>query len=441
MKNPFRLTGLFLLFTFRLTAQIHILPLTDSVFVHYDGANILKTKTSAFNINNLKSGLTRRNPELFRNKALQLDSIKYTKSRLDFYYSLSKNKKTIDSVAIISKKKFPANLYTYYNNILQNVPVEEVWQILKENFPFRIDKIALVKVNNKNVLFVKTDYRPQNSLNGFIGFSSRDNKPDWHGNFQLALRNIFHLDERLSLHVQSVRETKFLTIGITFPFIGGSRWEQGTSVSIVKTADQLTLTGDLRFGYRTRHHMLGIRALRLHRNTDSTGTTNTLTGLYWKFTRIKHTSLNVYASALTGTGKTKFLKVEFRYDLPFRKRFYLEHTGRFTAQSGIGQTAFYPLPAFLQFLSGQIDRAGNLIDLTSLLILRQKQNQPFIFHRFMMLSGKNPGLVYTLSAGAGLRIGKKGQSLDIALAYRYLRSENIDYQPIMLNINFTSNLF
>ena len=441
MKYPFWLTGLFLLFTFRTAAQIRILSLTDSVFVHYDGANTLKTKASAFNINNLKSDLTRRNPEFFRNKALQLDSIKYTKPRLDFYYSLSKNKKTVDSVAIISKKKFPTNLYTYYNNILQNRPVEEIWQILKEGFPFRIDKIALVNVDNKTVLFVKTAYRPQNSLNGFIGFSSRNNKPDWHGNLQLALWNIFHLDERLNLHMQSVRETKFLTAGITFPFIGGSRWEGGTSVSIVKTADQLTLTGDMRFGYRTRNLTLGIRALRLHRNTDSTGTANTLTGLYWKFTRIKHTSLNISTSALTGTGKTILLKAGFRYDIPFRKRFLTEHTGRFTAQSGIGQAAFYPLPAFLQFLSGQLERAGNLTDLTSLLILRQKQTQPFIFHRFMMLSGKNKGLVYTLSAGVGLRIGKKGQSLDISLAYRYLRTENAGYQPIMLNINFTSNLF
>lgn len=176
-----------------------------------------------------------------KNRYTQVDSIvlkgniKLSKSYLWPYLGLRKkapySEKTIQAV----------------NDKLQAIPFATVIQPAGISFE-----------GDKTLLYIYLDKKPVNRFDGYIGFqpvSELTGKLSISGELNLALQNIFHIGEQLSLEWRSCeRYSQYLNVNAEFPYLFGTRFGIDGHFRLDKQ-DTTYLTLNYRIGipYRFRH--------------------------------------------------------------------------------------------------------------------------------------------------------------------------------------------
>lgn len=197
----------------------------------------------------------------------------------------------VDSIVLKGNIKLSQSYLWPYLGLRRKAPysektVQEIAQKLAV-IPFAtvIQSPGISFEEDKTLLYIYLDKRPVNRFDGYIGFqpvSETTGKLAITGELSLALQNIFHLGEQLSLEWRSSdRYSQYLNVNAEFPYLFRTRFGVDGHFRLDKQ-DTTFLTLNYHFGipYRFRHDSyirpyIDFTRSQLLRNNATTGTYDT----------------------------------------------------------------------------------------------------------------------------------------------------------------------
>ena len=235
----------------------------------------------------------------------------------------------VDSIVLKGNIKLSQSYLWPYLGLRKKAPysertIQDVARKLSE-IPFAtiIQTPGVSFEEDKTLLYIYLDKRQVNRFDGYIGFqpvSELTGKLAITGELNLALQNIFHIGERLSVEWRSSeRYSQYLNINAEFPYLFRTRFGVDGHFRLDKQdTTYLTLNYGIGIPYRFRHDSyirpyIDVKQSQLlgsQRNTTSTDTAymsyrNMLYGLSLLFTQVDdyyqpRRGFDLYADAAAG---------------------------------------------------------------------------------------------------------------------------------------------
>ena len=283
---------------------------------------------------------------------LKLKNIRFKNNKATAALLILKSKpRFITNVIIKNYKTFPKTFLKYYLNIKKNdvfnkAKIKSISKRLKYlNFVSEIKPAEVLFTKNKTNVYLYLKKNKTNSVDGLLGFSSKENKSGllFNGYLNLNLVNAFNTGETLSLLFKSngLSQQKF-KIGAKLPYVFNSKFTLNTQLNIYKQdSSYININANLAMQYPINYNN-NIGITFKHQSS-----TNLLTnklgniidyntnffGLNYQYNPFNDNSLNfnktlsIQANALVGTKKNDqiktnqyLLELTASYMLPFNYR-------------------------------------------------------------------------------------------------------------------------
>lgn len=236
---------------------------------------------------------------------------------------------TVDSIVLKGNIKLSQSYLWPYLGLRKKAPysektIQEVARKLSE-IPFAtvIQAPGVSFEEDKTLLYIYLDKRQVNRFDGYIGFepvSELTGKLAVSGELNLALQNIFHIGERLSVEWRSSeRYSQYLNINAEFPYLFRTRFGIDGHFRLDKQdTTYLTLNYNIGIPYRFRHdsyirpyidftqsQLLGSQRNASAADTAYMNHSNILYGLSLRFTKVDNAyqprrGFDLYADAAAG---------------------------------------------------------------------------------------------------------------------------------------------
>ncbi len=354
-----------------------------------------------------------------------VDSIKFSNDKLFFYYSLKEFKPKIDSIVIISKPGLPKNIYTYYINNIRRT--QNIFLILN-NPQIQIFNSKLLRVNQRNTLFLRTAYRSENRMEADFYYQNNTSSKI-NGFARVFTQNLLQSGESINLVYRKNNQNGEFYLHYVFPYIRGTGLMHGSELFMFQSGDTLQLKWTLNFGYDFQHWRIYAGGLWIKENLKRRFWLSQW-GLKKKFEK------NISWNARFNFNREKYY---FHFEAYHQKRFKhasIKNKLVMKIQKHLDFDIFkpYPLEAQIYFNNSVIKKF--YFHLHNELGTGRKNIQPYLAHDAFYAQNE-ASLPYFIGLGSlGIRIKTGLNYLSIGISKAYKNKKSIDYQSVMINIRY-----
>ena len=265
--------------------------ITDTLYIYINGK---PKKTSLTKLNDRLQSL---NDSLihagFLFNRLEPDSIRIQNKTLYVFYHYTKTEQNkIDSLVIISDKKFPENIRTKLNKSLKRKPINlknlnNIEHFINEKTGFKITTQPVINFyHGKKMVVLKVKKEASNLLDGMLGFNydSEKEKLQLEGRIKSSFYNLFNSGEQLTFIWQRKNKYQQIQFNVKFPYIKSSNFGLDNYFSSIRndtiSFEILNQTG---LNYQVnKQHTFGINYIYNFKSLNNVATSNRLAGILYQ---------------------------------------------------------------------------------------------------------------------------------------------------------------
>ena len=222
---------------------------------------------------------------------LELDSIRIQNKTLYVFYHYKKTVQAkIDSLVIISYKKFPNNIRKRLNKILKAKTIDiknlnNIERSINDNTGYKIFERPLINFyHGKKMVVLKVKKEATNLLDGLLGFNydSEKEKVRIEGRIKSSFYNLFNTGEQLTFIWQRKNKYQQIQFNVKFPYIKSSNFGLSNYISSIRndtiSFEILNQTG---LNYQVNKHTFGINYIYNFKSLNNVATSNRLAGILY----------------------------------------------------------------------------------------------------------------------------------------------------------------
>ncbi len=262
-------------------------PINDTLYIYIDGKqektplNALNKRLQSLNDSLIHAGY------LFNR--LEPDSISIQNKTLHvFYHIINTAQAKIDSLVVISDKKFPENIRIKLNKSLKRKPINlknlnSIEQFINEKTGFKITTQPVINFyHGKKMVVLKIKKETSNLLDGMLGFNydSEKEKLQLEGRIKSSFYNLLNTGEQLTFVWQRKNKYQQIQFNVKFPYIKSSNFGLDNYFSSIRndtiSFEILNQTG---LNYQVKNQTFGINYIYNFKSFNNTLTSNRLAGM------------------------------------------------------------------------------------------------------------------------------------------------------------------
>jgi len=222
---------------------------------------------------------------------LEPDSIHIQNQTLHvFYHYMKTEQHKIDSLVIISDKKFPNNIRNRLYKMLKakfiNLKnLNHINRFITESTGYIITKQPVINFyHGKKMVVLKVKKETSNLLDGMLGFNydTEKEKLQLEGRIKSSFYNLFNIGEQLGLIWQRKNKYQQIQLNAKFPYIKSSNLGIDNSFSSTKndtiSFEVFNQTG---LNYKVKNQTFGINYIYNFKSSDNIAISNRLAGILY----------------------------------------------------------------------------------------------------------------------------------------------------------------
>ena len=225
---------------------------------------------------------------------LEPDSIRIQNKTLHvFYHYINTVPAKIDSLVVISDKKFPENIKRKLNKSLKRKPINlknlnNIKRFINEKTGFKITTQPVINFyHGKKMVVLKVKKEASNLLDGMLGFNydSEKEKLQLEGRIKSSFYNLFNSGEQLTFIWQRKNKYQQIQFNAKFPYIKSSNlgFENFFS-SLRKDTVNFEIFNQTGLNYQIKNQTFGINFIFNFKALHNSSMSNRLAGLIYQNT-------------------------------------------------------------------------------------------------------------------------------------------------------------
>ncbi len=222
---------------------------------------------------------------------LEPDSIRMQNKTLLVFYHYNKTVQAkIDSLVVISDKKFPNNIKKRLNKILKAKTIDiknlnNIERFINDNTGYKIFERPLINFyHGKKMVVLKVKKENGNLLDGMLGFNydSEKEKLQLEGHIRSSFYNLFNVGDQLSFIWQKKSKYQQIQFNTKIPYIKGSNFTFNNYFSTIRNDTiSLEVQNQTNLNYQIHNQTFGINYIYSFKSINNAPLSNRLTGILY----------------------------------------------------------------------------------------------------------------------------------------------------------------